>query len=630
MINLQWLKNKVIAVAVICSATFMSPAIYAQAVENIPKGYESYQERPDILSVPAEAQNLGGWQDLKTAHFSFIAELLALYSPDTEFYFLARDSEHLYDVARLVTENTAAAKRIHLLNISRANMHDQLVKEYLAQEGISEETLSAGKKVLFIDTGFSGTIPKAIGQNFTEQLQANLKTHLLVSSNSAHPSSRAFLIHLNPAVNDLPPSQMHGSIINYEHIPRYTDRSGQFFIVNGQVHPISLTSKSSDGSVSKVKSLQFMKDLSAEWQKPQVQKRFKAELKQFQMVKNSLLNSSENTKAELRAELEKTKGTLEGHILEAQIRDIIEAQNNARLQLNIGLTDLGLKVPAPNDTPHKLDIIKKYPEWAPWLENPDDKIPELFTTKNWQMIGNLIDANVDYEINKILMISLFDSPATGIKKELQILMIEKGDPQTLQGLAKHVFSKDSSKDMTDLLKRLIEKADPTTLRTLASDTFSRPHTKDMKDLIRLFIEKADSKALWHLARDTFGEPHAKDMEDLIKLFIIKADATALPSLAEYAFSQPHTKDMTSALRMLIEKANERTLKHLTEYAFSYHQELTPELKVLKESLKINDSAKRKKWLDTELKKLSAQSSQTEKLLTVPSRGKVSSCWGSHL
>jgi hypothetical protein len=570
----------------IFEASFFPVAHAESSDQSLPSGWESYLDRPDILKIQAQAKNFGKfWESVKAAHFSFVAELLALYPPDTHLYFLARDSEHLYDVARLVTQGTAESQRMHLLNVSRANMRDQNLKGYLKENGISEETLTAGRKVLFIDTGFSGTIPRVIGENFSADSRRKLKTQLVVSSNPQHPSSRAFLIHLNPSVNEQSPSSMHGSIVSYEYMTRYTDRSSQYVFSNGQYHPVSPIGKSTDGNVSKERSLRYMEDLKAEWQKPETRARFQAEIMQFKEIKHLLSESTESAQMELKAELEKRKNSPEGRLLEAQIRDILEAQTNADLKVSVKPEELGLKQIIPPSGPgqksKKDQLITEYPEWAPFLENPDDKIPELFQGKNWQLIGNLIDANVDAEINRLLAKSLFDAPATGIKKDLQVLMIEKSDDSILQSLARNAFSKPYTKDMNDLVRLIIEKGDDTTLKYLAQFTFSQPHTKDMKDLLKFLIEKADSLTLASLAQFTFSQPHTKDMKDLLRLLIESGDAKILQNLARYTFSQPHTKDMKDLLRLLIEKGNNPTLASLAEFTFSQ-----PHTKDMKDLLRL--------------------------------------------
>ncbi len=417
-------------------------AAHATAESAIPSGWESYLGRPDILRIQAQEKELGSnWEAMRAAHFSFVAELLEMYSENTHLYFLARDSEFLYDVAKLVTDGTPRAEQIHLLNVSRGNMRDPNLKSYLKENGISNETLKSGKKVLFVDTGYSGTISGVIGENYPE-LSSKLKTQLIISSTSSHPSSRAFLVHLNPSVNNEGVSDMHGSIISYEQMPRYTDRSTRIVFANGHYHPISPTGKEMDGSVSKKQSLEFMKDIKAWWQKSEVRQRFADESRRLRTLKSALIEGSEASKEAIKAEFSQLKNTDEGFLFEAQIRDALELQTNASLSLKVTLADLGLEPNVYRLTAFskKKDLIKKYPEWTPVLENPDHEIPKLFATQNWQMIGNLIEANVDAEINGLIAKSLYDAPAIGIKKNYQILMIEKADSKTLESLAAYTFS----------------------------------------------------------------------------------------------------------------------------------------------------------------------------------------------
>jgi hypothetical protein len=86
------------------------------------------------------------------AYVSAVAALFELIDPRHELYFVARDGEPFYDVARLATRNDPErARRLHLLNVSRLNMDDAHLADYLAQEG-----LSAGGDALLVDIGFSG------------------------------------------------------------------------------------------------------------------------------------------------------------------------------------------------------------------------------------------------------------------------------------------------------------------------------------------------------------------------------------------------------------------------------------------------------------------------------------------
>jgi hypothetical protein len=92
------------------------------------------------------------------SHSQAVAEILGMYT-DFEIYFLARDGEYFYDVARILTHCTPSpsgppapwcvdaeqakkdADRIHLINVSRGTVADPHLKEYIEQEGISEELL---------------------------------------------------------------------------------------------------------------------------------------------------------------------------------------------------------------------------------------------------------------------------------------------------------------------------------------------------------------------------------------------------------------------------------------------------------------------------------------------------------
>lgn len=577
----QWTVQLLFSCLALFAPLSFSAVVHAAPAieENIPKGWESYLDRPDILELSALPKDLGTqWEILKAAHFSLVAELLGMYPKDTHIYFLARDSEHLYDVARMATEGTADADRIHLLNVSRANMKDKNIKGYLEENGISDETLKNDKKVLFVDTGFAGTIPRVISENFSTTLQSQLKTHLVVSANPLHPSSRAFLVHLNRSINDQTPASMHGAIISYEHMTRFSDRSSKYVFSNGQIHPISQIGKTSDGSVSKYESIAVMQDLKAEWKKPKVKARFQSEKTQIKRIKELLNSGTEEAKSELIEEIKSRKeNSPEQLMLIAQIRDVFESQSNLKMAFNVALPDLGLKVISNAFSSTKNELLKIHPEWKPVLENPVDGISKLFKEKNWLMIGNLIDANVDHEINKHLNNHLFDGAAQGAKKDLQMYFIEKADSETLKALGMYTFSLPHTKDMKDVIRFLIEKGDVGVLNSLAVFTFSKPHTKDMKDLIQLLIEKGNAETLGFLARYTFTQPHTATMIDLIKLMIKRGDSSTPDYLARYTFREPHT--------------------------------YTPEYDVLRKSLNISSPAKRDAFIETELQKLGSTFSE---------------------
>jgi hypothetical protein len=111
----------------------------APASESSPK-WEAYSiSRPDIIGpdgsltiTPREHPEFNAdWRRLRESHLDLVAQLLELY-PDETLYFLARDSELLYDAAQfLLRDNPSARTRIRILNISRANMRADHVLDYL-------------------------------------------------------------------------------------------------------------------------------------------------------------------------------------------------------------------------------------------------------------------------------------------------------------------------------------------------------------------------------------------------------------------------------------------------------------------------------------------------------------------
>jgi len=284
-------------------------------------------------------------------------------------------------------------------------MRDPLLKSYLTQHGITEEALVGGQKVLFVDTGFSGTIPKVIGENFSVSARQNLKTHLIVSSNEAHPSSRSFLVHLNPFVVNGNPASMHASVVSYEHMPRYTDRSTSFFAENGAYHPISNLKTANDGSVSKEISVKYIQDLKAAWSTHEVQKRYKIEKQAFKaLYEITKTKASIEDLLRLKAQLE---STFDQVFVEAMFKDAAEIQQRINESQSFEVTSLGYKESFTSASSKKNHLIKDYPQWANILEDPIGGIEHLVKTKDWVTLGALIDANVDHEFNKILAQNLF-------------------------------------------------------------------------------------------------------------------------------------------------------------------------------------------------------------------------------
>ncbi len=129
--------------------------------------HESYHDRPSIMAINPRTHQLGStWENFKWTLIDAISMFLEIY-PDREIYFVARDSEYLFDFAQLMlNDSLQRRKKIHLINVSRDNMDDPNLSKYLAQEGISAQALAQGKKILIIDTGYKGTISASISDLF--------------------------------------------------------------------------------------------------------------------------------------------------------------------------------------------------------------------------------------------------------------------------------------------------------------------------------------------------------------------------------------------------------------------------------------------------------------------------------
>ena len=558
--------------ALFATVSFQNVSIgYTQAQAQL-TNLESYNDRPDILKIKARSHSdkLGiDWNDLKAAHLSFVAQLLAIYPQDVDLYFLARDSELLYDTAKLVTENTPDAKRIHLLNISRANMKDKLVVQYLAQNGISEETLAKGKKVLFVDTGFSGTIPRVISNNFPVKYHGQLKTHLVVSSNPKHPSSRSFLYYLSPLIVQQSPSEMHGSIVSYEHMPRYTDRSHVFQKVGDKILPMSSTSEANDGSVSKSKSLEYMEDLKATWQNPLVQTRYQAEVNQNRTLLNLMTDGTLDS-AEVLNQLfaKETDATKRSQVL---VFDLLDASKNLDIDFKTPIPEiksLQIKtISALANHSVKNLLIEKQPELTPYLEDPETHIPKLVQMKKWKTLGVLIDADIDAEFNKILIRSLFSQAAIKEHRALQSLFLEKKDRMTNDTVLTAILKleKTEMEKMSDVVLELVTQMSQASYKIIPFDTaeflIKIPATK-AREIIEAMINNFKPQTNYEtnhpflaLVEYYFPDPVSYQNEDLL-IKLIKLNNKDLNEKAlSIIFRKAESVALKKTLRILLNSNN---------------------------------------------------------------------------
>jgi hypothetical protein len=559
-------------------AALNKPSFYAES-------WEPYSVRPDILTLESHNHELGPlWDSSKAAQFSFIASLLAFNDEKTHFYFIARDSEYLYDTARLVTQNSENAKRIHLINISRLNLDDSQTKMYLAQQGLTQDNLLHERKALFIDTGFSGTVPRNIEEFFKNQALDHIHTQLLVSSNRHIPSSRIFLSYFDLHAYEKSPLSMHPKIIDYESLPKYTERSDAFINYNGILEPISPKVKSSyrigtgtlggyhysDGLVSPLLSTRHMEDLKAYWDRPSVQKQFYQEYSDLVWLKKvSLKPDGEYL---IKKKLDELKNSLERNFFEAQIRDLAEhRQKISRNQHPLDLKKIGIKPEIYTSDSESFNqkkiaqLIQDNPEkWNHFFTNPHQNIFNLFNKKDWTSIEELIEMKPNLSITRILAKHIFTPSLIHERPDLPVSFIYHADPHTLQDLAIYIFKNPETERMEDLIKLTIERGNQSTLYWLTLYTFTQPHTGSMSEALKALIKKGDQTVLSELATHVFSQPHVQDLESLLLLTIEKANQVVLKHLIQYTFSKPHTQKMNKALDLLKKKSFPRTLALLED------------------------------------------------------------------
>ncbi len=160
-------------------------------------------DRPDVLIIDSKKtpKSVEFPDFVIRLQFQFIAEMLEFY-PNDELYFLGRDSEYLYDIARLVTEGTERAAHIHLLNISKTSAEARHFTEYLKNQGLP--SFFGGARARIVDTGLSGTIYKTIvGWFFREENPDEIRSHLITSSD-IYPQTRGALLKQSKARRSKP------------------------------------------------------------------------------------------------------------------------------------------------------------------------------------------------------------------------------------------------------------------------------------------------------------------------------------------------------------------------------------------------------------------------------------------
>lgn len=499
--------------------------------------------RPDILSVTPQQHNdlSPEWPKLRRAHLEAVAQLLELY-PDREIYFLARDSELLYDLAKVMTRgNSKASKRLHLLNVSRLNMHSEHLPNYLFQEGISKTALKKGKKFLFVDTGFGGTIPNAIQRTLPWSDTSAFQTHLMASSNAEHPSTRVFLSALNPMAGSLPPGHLKGSVGAYEWLPHTHSRSNDFGVVDKKWVPISTLREDDDRAAAPEKAIPFMEDIRHYGESSEAKKLFQDLRGTYRGIYRKIqAGDRTGLVGDLKGLLAQTPEI--DPLAESRVRDIIEIvqRNHSASGLQISSNDVGLPEIKDTETSNRLLLMKKVPEWRPILEKPSYWIPRLLKQGEVGILGAIADSLRDEDFMNLLAEELVSGkPTEKKKKQLFNALAKKDDLQTIRALAWGFSQPGSEAFGEEFLTSHIEKLnDPVALRTL-SVAFSMPHSANWNSALKVLIQKIQDKEVLTDLAIAFGEPHAAGWRKEFMQLLNKTDNPDILRELALTFEQEH-------------------------------------------------------------------------------------------
>ncbi|NBU19868.1 hypothetical protein EBS43_00425 [bacterium] len=565
---------------------------------------EPYSVRPDILSVATvpHPELPFAWHRLKRSHLEAIAELLALY-PDQELYFLGRDSEYLYDFARLMTQGQAAHEnRIHLINVSRANARSPHLLKYLEQEGISRTQIEGlGKKIILIDTGFAGTIPKTILENTPRSWASHIHTHLMVSAHAGHPSTRLFLLPLNKKILFTHPSALHRSIISYENLPHFTHRSSDFLEIGGRWEPIADTTEAIlDGKVSPASALAQMEDLKSYALDASTQSLFHDRINLWQALR-SMLDGGHTIG--LHTAL-KAMAQDSDPFISLMVRDFLETiqRNDSELMPRLPSSD-ELGIIEIKDTSeilsNKLQLMIDNAIWNKILSDPNQEILRIALSGDLSLLYELSRVIHDEEIQEIIsnVISIFDL------RPLLKFIIALDEPHWLAHLAKNSFRRASSVTWRGELRAIILRGNPEAWSNLATYAFQQPHAQSWGLELGSLIRTQDEEVLNILTRKCFSKPHAETWEKYALEIIEQGHALPIEQLIWFSLLQDYTRTWKKTIVKLLETSPESltSLRPLKGSAYMRDKTDDPEREYILEALKIPSLKLRKAYLEQRVK-----------------------------
>lgn len=227
---------------------------------------EFYSSRPDVLTLKAEQvgaeSGIASSHKVRRGYMVLLAQLMTFF-PDSEYYFLARDIEYLYDTARVLFRNQPAMlKRFHVVPISTVLSKSSGLKEYLTSHGVTKAKLK-GRPALFVDSCCAGTVP----DNIKAVLHyTGVKVQGFLIQNTKYPESALFAT-----------IAATGSAI--EKHPHYTLSGTGFVAKTGMPYDVSTS-----GLDKPTQSVAFMKSIRHDFDNASARKEFADILKQMRIV----------------------------------------------------------------------------------------------------------------------------------------------------------------------------------------------------------------------------------------------------------------------------------------------------------------------------------------------------------
>lgn len=482
---------------------------------------EVYSDRPNILKMNTQPSNMGEeWEKLKLAQMTFVAFLFEVYRGH-DIYFLARDSEHLYDLAILASELGYFEKdKIHLINVSRGNVDSELLKPYLEQEGITESSLSKGHRFILVDTGFEGSLISKIKKLYSAEGRESIKGHLIISLNPNYPSSFSFLRYLKKSIAYT--AGLGGFkrlLLFYEEIPRYFDRSNRFETVNGQIEALSNRVDhfwGNDGKLDKAIALKYSKDLKYFFHSKQ--SIFEVISKKFGLISQLLNSQTQKNKTErVRALNEILKNDRDG-LVETFILDYFAIAPNQRSTLtDIYVEDLDIyDRSSKNPTAALLKVMNaKFPEIIEVLNDVDLKLPQVFNHKKWDTLRLLSSFDFDYLLQMKIQDFLF-AKDTKEYLDLQVEYINNSSDEILKYFIKNKLSSLLKKSISQILPILVKSSPNYLSQYLFSHFFN--NTKNIENYFTEFIklcELMDPNTAKILTTEAFKLDLSNDLKDKI-------------------------------------------------------------------------------------------------------------------